>query len=574
MKLSYRFFCTAVLFAVAQFLFSQGAENSLDFDNSNSSYVEVADKTTLQPANFTLEAWFKIEATTGNQQVILSKQYGTSSANSFALYCFHNNGAYNLRFYGFGSSVHIWSDNFALGVWHHAAATYDGATVYLYLNGIQVASAAQESPPEYDSNPVLIGADNDDSDNNYEYLFNGEIDEVRIWKVARTASEIRNNMNKTLSGTESDLEAYWNFDSGSGTTLVDQTSNNNDGILAGGSNPTWVTSAAKVGDESIFSFANSDISRKAGCMVDVDLSDEGISYSYSVYQVNSTPNTTNDLLSYVANKYWEIDASDADFDGDFSAVVDFHFDEIGGIADESNLKLFRRNDAEASTWTEVTATLDDEGNNSDGNGYLRLSLDESSSGDFSGQYIITSSDNDNETLPVELLSFVAEQQNRDVIISWSTASETNNDYFVVERSTDGINWENIQKTKSYANSNTIKNYSNIDRPLQNSKRIFYRLKQVDIDGRVTIFKPVAVEYKISETIINYYQDSEFINIEIAPAGNEFIIDVIDLNGNLKARKVSSRDFIRINTSQFSSGIYFLHISDGFGFNKTCKVFIE
>lgn len=293
-------------------------------------------------------------------------------------------------------------------------------------------------------------------------------------------------MNKTLNGSESNLAGYWNFDDGSGCTLNDLTSNGNDGSLGsntGGSNITWVTSAAKVGDESIFSLADADISEKASCMIDVDLSNEGS--SCSVYQVNSTPNSTNGLLSYVASKYWEIKASDSDCDGVFTANIDFHYDEIGGITDESNLKLYRRNDAADNSWTEVSGiSIHDEGNNTDGDGYISVSLDESSAGDFSGQYIITSSDVDNETLPVELLYFDARQNNDIIDISWATASESGSDYFEVERSFDGLNWEKIGAVESHGYSNSIKRYSMIDQPETNSSMIFYRLKQLNFGWSV------------------------------------------------------------------------------------------
>lgn len=578
MQYFWRITIVALLFASPELVLSQGAESALNFNNANASYVEIPDNSALRPSNFTLEAWFKIEASTGDHQIILSKQYGSTSANSYALYCFHNGGNYNLRFYGFGSSVHINSSNFELGVWHHAAVSYDGTTVYLYLNGIEVASAAQGSAPDYDNNPVLIGADNDDSNNDYEFLFNGEIDEVRIWSVARSAGEIRDNINKTLSGSESNLAGYWNFDAGSGTTANDQSSNSNDGSLGsntGGSNPSWVTSTAKAGDESIFSIANSDISEKAGCMVDIDLSNEGTAYSYAVYQVNSAPNSTTDLLSYVANKYWELKASDAEFDQVFTADIDFHYDEIGGISDESNLKLYRRDDAADNSWDEVSGiTVFNEGNNSDGNGYISFSLSESSSGGFSGQYIITSSDADNQTLPVELLSFNANQENEFIVVSWATASEIGSDYFEVERSFDGLNWESIATVQSAGYSNSVKNYSIKVQPEINTPIIFYRLKQVDFDGDITTYEAIAFNYKISDIKIFYSKDNRFIKLSVPTSNKKLRIELIDLKGEVKFRGATDGNVSRINTNHIATGLYLLRVTNDINFSRTYKLFID
>jgi hypothetical protein len=65
----------------------------------------------------------------------------------------------------------------------------------------------------------------------------GEIDEFRVWNVERTASEITSNMNTSLSGSETGLVAYYNFESASGSTLLDLAGSNNGSI----SGATWVS---------------------------------------------------------------------------------------------------------------------------------------------------------------------------------------------------------------------------------------------------------------------------------------------------------------------------------------------
>jgi len=61
--------------------------------------------------------------------------------------------------------------------------------------------------------------------------FKGMIDEVRIWKIARTAEQIQNNMRKRLTGKEAGLVGYWKLDEGKGTTTYDSTNNHNNGEL-------------------------------------------------------------------------------------------------------------------------------------------------------------------------------------------------------------------------------------------------------------------------------------------------------------------------------------------------------
>ena len=93
-----------------------------------------------------------------------------------------------------------------------------------------------------------------------------------------------------------------------------------------------------------------------------------------------------------------------------------------------------------------------------------------------GEVVATAS----EVLPIELLSFKATLKNNVVELHWQTATETNNDYFVIERSVDGKVWESMDSIKGVGNSSNVLNYTNNDEnPLSGTS--YYRLKQVDFD---------------------------------------------------------------------------------------------
>lgn len=97
-------------------------------------------------------------------------------------------------------------------------------------------------------------------------------------------------------------------------------------------------------------------------------------------------------------------------------------------------------------------------------------------------------------LPIELISFYAMYQNNVVNIMWETASEINNDYFIVEKSTDAINFIEIDKIYSLANngnSNSMLNYISIDRDIK-SGIIYYRLKQYDLDGTYSYSNIISI----------------------------------------------------------------------------------
>jgi len=85
-------------------------------------------------------------------------------------------------------------------------------------------------------------------------------------------------------------------------------------------------------------------------------------------------------------------------------------------------------------------------------------------------------------LPVSLLSFTASQQGESVVLNWSTATEQNSKDFIVQRSADGISWNNLGAVAAAGQSNALKQYSYIDpaplRPVSS-----YRLLQRDLDGK-------------------------------------------------------------------------------------------
>ena len=87
-------------------------------------------------------------------------------------------------------------------------------------------------------------------------------------------------------------------------------------------------------------------------------------------------------------------------------------------------------------------------------------------------------------LPVELISFTASLEGSNAILNWITASEINSDYFEIERSLDGINFESISMIDGAGNSNHQLSYSDIDYnvDLLGVSVFYYRLKQTDFDG--------------------------------------------------------------------------------------------
>jgi hypothetical protein len=120
--------------------------------------------------------------------------------------------------------------------WHHAAATYDGATWRLYLDGVLDAELTVNATPRADSiQHFAIGAALT-STGARDGAFNGVMDEVRVWDYARSDVEIMDGMDTPIVSAPGLLGA-WDFETGAGATAVDTSGNGNDGAVLGG---VWV----------------------------------------------------------------------------------------------------------------------------------------------------------------------------------------------------------------------------------------------------------------------------------------------------------------------------------------------
>lgn len=176
------------------------------------------------------------------------------------------------------------------------------------------------------------------------------------------------------------------------------------------------------------------------------------------------------------------------------------------------------------------------------------------------------------TLPIELFEFTAAPSGNDVQVSWVTATETNNDYFIVERAGgDGV-FANIGRIEGSGNSSMLISYSFTDaQPLQGAS--YYRLKQVDYDGSASYSSIAAVTFTSHAKASVYPNPSAggvftFVQ-EDASAENE--VAVFSANMMLvKKVMVAPGEKAIISLSDQPDGIYFLVYTEG-GERKVSKV---
>jgi|GEM_PF-2518958 len=208
---------------------------NLNFDGINDR-IDCGNNTSLQITgqNITLEAWVKIntfanEAFKGN---IINKEDNDSDSG----YMLRVGGNGNVNFNLGNESWHeLFSpdNSVQLNTWHHLAATYDGLTMKIYVDGIMVANSSDNLIINNAASNLFIGDWHSGGRN-----FNGSIDEVRVWNIARTDTQIIGSRSCELQGNETGLVAYYKFNQGFDsvdntniTTLTDATANANNGTV-------------------------------------------------------------------------------------------------------------------------------------------------------------------------------------------------------------------------------------------------------------------------------------------------------------------------------------------------------
>jgi hypothetical protein len=180
-----------------------------------------------------------------------------------------------------------------------------------------------------------------------------------------------------------------------------------------------------------------------------------------------------------------------------------------------------------------------------------------------------------QPLPVELLSFNGTCNEGMVDLLWQTASEFNSSHFDVEKSTDGETWRVLATIPSAGTSNELLTYQTVDNNGTSGSN-YYRLRQVDIDGKEKLYDPINVS--CVETTVGYF--TSYPN----PSGNEFqvivnnkeilgacTLNIVDAQGKvIDQRKIEVKDGINmfVISETLTPGIYFLNITNG---TKTTQV---
>lgn len=182
------------------------------------------------------------------------------------------------------------------------------------------------------------------------------------------------------------------------------------------------------------------------------------------------------------------------------------------------------------------------------------------------------------TAPVDFLSFDVKKVSNGNILLWKTASETNSSHFILQRSTDGVNFEAVGRVAAAGNSGTILSYSYIDgQSFSSHETVYYRIQEVDLDGSfmysnlkslsdkssgfISVF-PIPVKQGQKLTLEYYSEENSDLHIALFNNLGAFI-----LNKEFKVEK--GFNTLEVSTNDLVTGFYLLK-SDLF----TAKILVE
>jgi hypothetical protein len=160
------------------------------------------------------------------------------------------------------------------------------------------------------------------------------------------------------------------------------------------------------------------------------------------------------------------------------------------------------------------------------------------------------------TLPIELLDFFGEIRNGVNFIHWRTATEHNNKEFIVERSTNGIDFVQVGTVAGKKNSIVLNSYTLMDKEASASLN-YYRLKQVDEDGTFKYFKNIVLNNSDSGDLI-VYPNPSFNGVFSFNSGQTIEEGIYIYSADMKLVKhISGNSDSKISLEQLSDGTYYL-----------------
>ena len=163
-------------------------------------------------------------------------------------------------------------------------------------------------------------------------------------------------------------------------------------------------------------------------------------------------------------------------------------------------------------------------------------------------------------LPVDLILFQVNKDINDAVLVWQTATESNNDKFIIERSLNGSDFEEIGVTSGAGTTNEIQHYTFVDNQIDQhgSTQLFYRLKQVDFDNSFEYTEIRLVSLDDSKNVRVYPNPArDVLKVTNLPLHAQFIIT--NTSGQVMEKQSISNGEMRVSVGDYRKGVYFISV---------------
>ncbi len=359
--------------------------------------------------------------------------------------------------------------------------------------------------------------------------------------------EIDNSAGISLDGASSVKTSLTLTDGVITTTSVNMLTLKNGCSLSGGSNTAYVDGPlAKIGSDD-FVFPTGDAGRWARIGISNLSASETFTAEYTAATPNDNTNYSTPLTKISDNEWWELDRTGSTVSADVSLY--WEDSKWSGIGNMDSLRIVRYN---TSQWDIVSGSMSHTGI-ADLNSVQQGSLSVSGVSAF-GTFTFGTTDDTLNMLAVKLLNFSWNKGNKGIVLSWNTASESNNYGFWVQRSVDLCSWENTGFVLGCGNSNQLQKYTFID--YHPNSLNYYRLKIVNYNGGFAYSSILCASLKKAIQLLVYPNPAKrYINIKgidtkdikegflISSGGR--LVQLIDCNQS------------KIDISTLESGHYFI-----------------
>ncbi len=564
-------------------LYGQGSGKAINFGagtNAQNFSVHIANTFPNITTNFTITAWIYSTNNALIGQRIFEDDASKTKGYGFSL---GDPGAGRLRIYSRGTStgntVYTANGNIVLAnnQWYYVAAVINRTvkTCSIYVNGVLDVTVADARTGTWGTDAAAASFGGEiptSSEQGLGYFVHGQLDEVIVWNSALTQAQLRTAMCLKQPTPNAAMYGYWNLDGAApgATNVPDLSGSGNAGTMAATmTGAEVITSGASIGDASTQLYSPGTW---AGQTLTLPAAANGTTFTVTailpatganaptgvqLYQVNSVPSIVTGITGLGNNNVY------------YGVYV------VNGVAPSYNVtinytaydptplaQLFYRNN-NASTWNA--------GNTNPAP--PPYTITEANSIVPQQEYILGAT---SSALPVELTSFSAVCSSGFALLQWTTATETNNSYYTIERSGDGVNFLVIGRVKGAVNSSTSLSYSYTDSQVPEGT-VYYRLAQTDLDGNETVLKTEAFESCAAEPEIHAFQSSPgtlTVQLNLPQAGN-YSICVYDVAGRListgNVQGEAGFNTFRLNAPA-ATGVYFIRALNAYTV-YTAKFFI-